>query len=119
MSSRPPKPEYDIPKLTPEQNAVKDRLWEIKRELTKLQRERAEIQNSCTHVWVATDAGNPYRWSTHRKEWVIEATAFCILCNSDSGRWVCTRSPSGMCEYEDDDVCCDTCNHCGDPDERK
>ena len=31
-------------------------------------------------------------------------------------RWDCDKSPSGKCEYEEDD---DSCDHCGEPEERK
>ena len=39
---------------------------------------------------------------------------------SGDGGWLCPKSPTGVCTYEDpEDHMNDTCDHCGFPEERK
>ena len=43
-----------------------------------------------------------------------------VFSGCEEGGWLCTGSPSGVCEYSDeDDPCRDHCDYCGQPDERK
>lgn len=43
----------------------------------------------------------------------------CPDCHQPLGEWYCPESTTGKCEYAEDDVCRDTCLHCGQPAERK
>ena len=120
-NARPPKPAFTLPTLTPMQQVTADIIKSIEQRIELLEEERASWEEDCKHVWVPfTKKGDPYTWCTWRKAWEICSHAFCLVCGESSARWYCVKSPTNICEYdEDEDPALDTCIHCGDPDERK
>lgn len=119
--SRPDKPEFTMPTLTHEQVAVKNRVISVAGEIESLQVERRNLTNACTHVWVPyiRRDGSPYSWCSLIKDWEISSSACCFACGTHADRWYCVKSPTHLCEYEEDDTAWDSCIHCGQPDERK
>jgi hypothetical protein len=121
-TARPPKPDFHLPTLTPQQVEVKSRVIAIDGEIAALADQRDTLTESCQHIWVPrTDKkGDPYTWCTWLKDWEIISHAFCLVCGEHSSRWYCTVSPTHVCDYDSQqDPAWDDCIHCHQPDERK
>lgn len=125
MNTRPPIPVIDLPVLTPEQDAAHNDIKAHKTAITKARRtlqvsERAlrEAKKNCTHV-IAPGSVAKSNWSWWGGQWNFCSGAYCAICEKDFG-WYCLVSPKHYCEYNrEEDPMCDSCIHCGMPDERK
>ena len=112
-------PELPTVTLTPEQQlqAEQYREHEVKHAVI-MQRFKDDMDalgktlTRCTnHVWTLPERAK-WEWFG---EWVIEDTVVCAICNHH-GNWFCPDSPTKACEYSTDE---DSCDYCGQPDERK
>lgn len=123
MTSRPSKPEIEIPTLTPEQASIKTKAFRhranVQNALEALhiaQDGRAKLEAQCNHLYIPT--GN-YEWNEWSKQWNINCGGSCAICSKPLQGWYCPKAPNHQCEYDEEDSCQDDCIHCHLPDERK
>lgn len=114
--ARPPRPEVEIPELTPEQESTKAEIKRLSAEIKSLQEKKRAISKNCQHVNVP---GGKYEWVSWSKSWELCCGVYCLVCGEDTGYWYCPESPDHVCKYDDDDQCHDFCLHCHQPEERK
>jgi hypothetical protein len=97
--------------LTKEEAVMVVRLEEISRKVTELRMQRREVLRG--HTCRVDAKENPsYISAGGWKDW---GGARCCICNVNHG-WYCPDSPDHSCHYSQS---YDSCDHCGEPEERK
>ena len=95
-----------------------ERLKELAAERKANNSEKIRVQREVLSPFKAKDDELREEMMNLQDELLEEATGTCGKLAP--GTWDCESSPIGVCAYDlDDDLCCDQCVFCGDPEERK